>query len=406
MRPGEPRGRGSILILRTWCLWLLEERGAILWQVGEVGVYSGMHTRTFALVAGTACSAISGIATAQSYFQLTQNMVSALSRDGRTAVGQGEFGVAFAWTAENGYNRFGLNPEFGQISIAGAVSDDGRFVAGYSMQSQFQYGLYRWSGSGTYEYLGRLPGFRTSHATGISADGSVITGYAQVVQESDTQAFIWTAQGGLRALPVGGSRSQATGMSSDGSKIVGWNASGGNRAFLWSEDTGTQYLPGLSAANDAIALGINSSGNMIAGGARVFEGEFSHLEPVVWTNGTIRNLGVPSEYSGAWATSISESGEIVVGLGNRVDTGYSEAFVWTLNSGFRTMREYLESFGVAIPGFAEFQTSPIVSADGRTFSGIASGPGQLGGGFVATIPTPGVAIPLLGLFCQSFRRRH
>ena len=97
-----------------------------------------------------------------------------------------------------------------------------------------------WSQSLT--WLGTLPGGSQSGASGVSADGSVVVGWAQNALW-DWRAFRWTASGGLENLNTtyaslltnGSVLWEARAISPDGRYIVGggWNAATGrDEAFL------------------------------------------------------------------------------------------------------------------------------------------------------------------------------
>jgi probable HAF family extracellular repeat protein len=69
--------------------------------------------------------------------------------------------------------------------------------------------------------LGTLGG-STSWALGVSADGSVVVGWAASNLVDQYPAFRWTAAGGMQNLGMlGGNRSWADGVSADGSVVVG-----------------------------------------------------------------------------------------------------------------------------------------------------------------------------------------
>jgi probable HAF family extracellular repeat protein len=94
-----------------------------------------------------------------------------------------------------------------------------------------------WSQSIT--WLGRLPDSFWSWATGVSADGAVVVGWAENTA-SDRRAFRWTAAGGMQDLgTLGGYGSVAFGVSADGAVVVG---SSGSRAFRWTASGGMENL--------------------------------------------------------------------------------------------------------------------------------------------------------------------
>ena len=91
--------------------------------------------------------------------------------------------------------------------------------------------------------LGTLGGDE-SWAYGVSADGSVVVGWARNAA-GRSRAFRWTEAGGMQDLgTLGGNSSWALGVSADGSVVVGWayNAAGYQRAFRWTAAGGMEDL--------------------------------------------------------------------------------------------------------------------------------------------------------------------
>jgi probable HAF family extracellular repeat protein len=86
--------------------------------------------------------------------------------------------------------------------------------------------------------LGTLGGY-WSGARGVSADGSVVVGWAENAAEK-RRAFRWTAVDGMQDLgTLGGDESVAYGVSADGSVVVGW---ANWRAFRWTAASGMEDL--------------------------------------------------------------------------------------------------------------------------------------------------------------------
>ncbi len=102
-----------------------------------------------------------------------------------------------------------------------------------------------WSQQPSLRWLGTLPGGGWSRANGVSADGSVVVGWATNAA-GQWRAFRSTAAGGMQDLGTlpGGYGSAAYGVSADGAVVVGWaeNAAGYDRAFRWMAAGGMQDL--------------------------------------------------------------------------------------------------------------------------------------------------------------------
>jgi probable HAF family extracellular repeat protein len=120
--------------------------------------------------------------------------------------------------------------------------------------------------------LGTLGG-DSSWALGVSADGSVVVGWATNAA-GQKRAFRWTAARGMQDLgTLGGDESAAWGVSADGSVVVGYarNAAGLPRAFRWTaaggmEDLNITYAHLLTNGSMfGAALAISPDGRYIAG---------------------------------------------------------------------------------------------------------------------------------------------
>ncbi len=113
---------------------------------------------------------------------------------------------------------------------------------------------FRWNEIDGIAGLGDLPGGDFySHASDVSADGSVIVGFGNTVVNPTgppgNEAFIWTAEDGMIGLGdlTGGptANSEAYAVTADGTIVVGWSvgASGtGVEALVWDADNGMRNL--------------------------------------------------------------------------------------------------------------------------------------------------------------------
>lgn len=267
---------------------------------------------------------------------------SAVSADGSVVVGSATtvfYQPNFArWTPTGGAQILPSIPGVPFPSAIGgvAISNDGSVIAGTAwygtgaLQARNQ--AFRWTESTGTVGLGSLPDRVSSHATGMSGDGSTIVGTSEsslpgVDLYVPPTAVKWTAATGLTSLgfPSGKTDSSiAAAISNDGSTIVGTASEGGGFRM---NSSGITLLGGLSPA------GVSADGTFIVGSA----GFGGFAEPVRWSdaNGVTR-LGTLPLYSGRGgvATSVSNDGNFILGISyNQFDQ--SVPFIWTPESGTR-----------------------------------------------------------------------
>ncbi|MEB3123257.1 MAG: PEP-CTERM sorting domain-containing protein [Snowella sp.] len=328
--------------------------------------------------------------------------------------GNGDGYEAFRWTQSGG--MVGL----GYLSVARGVSADGSVIVGIRTIRFDQYEpkpithSIRWTESGSM-VLPLLPPFhRSTRASDVSGDGSVIIGYGYFLDEytgiEEYEAFRWTESGGMVGLgDLRGDRfySVANDVSGDGSVIVGTsiNVNGyGYEAFRWTESGGMVGLGDLPGGDfSSSAEGVSADGSVIVGQSQSVNG----TEAFRWTeSGGMVGLGdLPGGDSYSYASGVSADGSIVV--------GYSEgqAFRWTQETGMVSLKETLIGAGLDVSGWS-LTSANAISADGFTIVGNGTNPSGQSEVWVANLSPEPVPEPLTILgsmaaiaFAAGFERK-
>jgi probable HAF family extracellular repeat protein len=179
-----------------------------------------------------------------------QSEATAISRDGSTIVGTASDTGGFLIN-ESGMTILGSTSPVG-------VSSDGTYVVGSGWFGTTTEPV-RWSEDLGLLRLGNVPLYRGSggYASAVSDDGNFIIG-ASLDQFSRPVSFIWTPNSGARPLlevirdvygfseeVEGWRRFQATGMSPDARFLVGWafNPDGGQRAWFLDRGLDAPMIP-------------------------------------------------------------------------------------------------------------------------------------------------------------------
>lgn len=256
------------------------------------------------------------------------------------------------------------------LSLANAINADGTIVVGVQgLAGASSAAVWNTTQSPTV-LLGNLPGYSSSFATGVSANGQVVIGNSIKYSNSSlVRAFRWEG-GHLQDLGhlSGGNEAFATATNASGEIVVGNadNSSGLTRAFLWQngimQDLGTTGGASEAAAENVnadgtVVVGTLNKGNQISGAFRWQNGLMEELNPLTgdveadakdvsadgriivghsgdrstpnatrWVNGKVESLGTLRGDSYSYALGVSDSSGVVVG--NSIGAARTRAFRW------------------------------------------------------------------------------
>jgi uncharacterized membrane protein len=328
-----------------------------------------------------------------------------VSASGSRVVGNtGGGAMATIWTNGSPQNLGVVSPY--SYSLSNGVSGDGSIVVGRNHSATYGYQAFRWTSATGSQLLGDLPGGpMLSEAYDISADGSVIVGYAS--DAAGPHPIRWTSIG-MEVLPSSGAppndytNGYAKGASANGSVIVGALNSATDVTgypFRWTAANGYQLIGGTTKG---IANDVSDDGDVIIG-------QLANSQAFRWSVDVgMQPLGfLDAGYQFSTATATSSDGSVVVGqswLGGNYD-----GFVWDPAHGMRSLTTLVASLGLDLQGY-RIESATAVSADGNIIAGRAfRAPGD-GAVFVLQLPEPSGVSLMLGvpawLACRQRRKHH
>jgi probable HAF family extracellular repeat protein len=333
-----------------------------------------------------------------------------VSADGSVVVGTSgrassldgtSFREAFRWTAEDGMvglGYIGFIGDEGYVpgSYAADVSADGSVVVGYAdgaviPDSGFA-GAFRWTAEDGMVSLGVLnPSDIESFAFAVSADGSVVVGRSD--DGAWEEAFRWTAEDGMVGLGyISGSygfNSGAHAVSADGSVVVGsstysWDFE--DEAFRWTAEDGM-----ISLGFEGGAHAVSADGSVVVGG----DGYYSEQDAFRWTaeDGMV-SLGVlPGSY---WSDAYAVSADGSVVAGSSFGDFGAIAFIWDNTNGIQDLKDLLlYEYSLDLIGWSLTSANGL-SADGKVIVGSGINPNGYYEAWLANIrPVPEPATMIL-----------
>ncbi len=132
----------------------------------------------------------------------------------------------------------------------------------------------------------------------------------------------------IGVVNAGDSASQGFGASTGGVAVGRSFGSGGTQAFSWTLAGGLVGLPNLSGRNYCVSNSANDSGTVVGTGALSFSG--SGRLPLVWQNGVVSQLPLPSGQTLGDANHVNVSG---VAVGSANSGSAQRAVIYSAGSG-------------------------------------------------------------------------
>lgn len=185
---------------------------------------------------------------------------SHISGDGQTVVGVAEFdftgdGItaasAWRWNSSTGLTQMGPYRSGASLTYPLNISRDGSTIVGWGSSAVFS-GIaeaWTWREGQGYTFLPDLPDARYNYANAnaTSSDGTIVVGFGNN-STGRSRAMVWTNGVPVALPPIEGYRtSLATGLSDNGTVVVGYlsgSLSGlPDTAAVWTADT--NWLPAL-----------------------------------------------------------------------------------------------------------------------------------------------------------------
>ncbi|GMU20558.1 MAG: hypothetical protein AMXMBFR13_06550 [Phycisphaerae bacterium] len=306
---------------------------------------------------------------------------------------------AFRWSRETGIQILPQLESSFPLSMANALSGNGRVVGGVTNDDERMYATLWPEGEG--------PTLLSATQLREVAD---MTPDASTLLLTGGHTAIWTASGETRLGTLAGpdAFTCGTGISADGSTVTGYGqtASGIYGAFRWTPASGMTGLGTLNGAptEGSVAYAISPDGTTIVGANLSSTGATA----VRW-RAESGIVSLDSEWDAIENTSAndtSQDGSVVVGRGYRQSpAGNIECpFYWSAQTGMVGLADYLvDVHHLDLTGW-ELINANAISPDGLTIVGEGIHNGVLEG-FIAVLPEP-MTLHCLAVACLPLLHRR
>ncbi len=295
--------------------------------------------------------------------------------------------------------------EFASGVYAARISGYGNVVAVSSTNLDHDLLYYQDGSSISLPNLQYLDEEQQGRVTHISHDGSVVMLNASPFVDGHTQSlsYRWTSGTGTAQIPSvlqGSTYNTVRSISSDGRLVAGQagpSVFGPHAAFLW-DSTQSEFTP--MTFPDGSPLGLDAEAPIMSGDGRTLF--VRYIDTVMIHDGvsTYWNPQGPYGVPGLLPADLSNDASVAIGGG-----GAAGHWIWTEETGAISTRDYFSMHGIEFPAGGQIGVGGV-SGDGLHFYGAyVFGDGTFEA-YVATIPAPGIAIPILTLLALSMTRRR
>ncbi len=227
--------------------------------------------------------------------------------------------------------------------------------------------------NGQFYFVGHAPNTTASFVYGLSADGTIATGFSRDGLSSAEPGFIWASNGyrsDFGQLAGMGIITDSVGITGDGQAVAGTyyeDLNSSARPFTYSASAGLRVLGTVSGLRNSYGTGIggDSTHPVVVGTAS--DRQFAIRTAWRWTEGNgMQNLGLVNAndfYSEA--SAVSRNGSTVVGFGG--DGSVCRAFTWSEENGMHSLaslngstfqRAYaVNSIGTIVVGYSDVSST-------------------------------------------------